>query len=133
HGRLQPIMKLMRSASSANNPVLNGTPEGKALTFAIRTTFCFSAINPIGRSEADDSRIVALELERHDGNAERAREIERVGASFEDWGPSWCRRAIDFAELLAPTLEKLENHAPAANRRHVRNITTLLGAAWLML
>jgi hypothetical protein len=42
------VIRLARSASSAESPVLRGTPEGKAMQFALRTTFFFAAVNPSG-------------------------------------------------------------------------------------
>jgi hypothetical protein len=42
------VIRLARSASSAESPALRGTPEGKAMQFALRTTFFFAAVNPSG-------------------------------------------------------------------------------------
>jgi hypothetical protein len=47
---LRQVLRLARSASSADTQVLKGTPEGKAMTFSLRTTFFFAAINPRGMS-----------------------------------------------------------------------------------
>ena len=66
HGSgLRGVLRLARSASSADNPVLRGTPEGKAMQFSLRTTFFFSAVNAGRMSPADQSRILLLELTKH--------------------------------------------------------------------
>lgn len=45
HGSsLRGVLRLARSASSAENAVLRGTPEGKAMQFSLRTSFFFSEI-----------------------------------------------------------------------------------------
>lgn len=67
---MQAVIKLARSATSTQGAVARGTPEGKALQFAIRTTFLFAAINPIPGTAADASRLLTLELQPHEGNLE---------------------------------------------------------------
>ena len=67
---LAQVMKLARSASSAETMVLRGTPSGQAMMFSLRTTFFFAAINPRGMTPADRSRVVMAELLMHQNATE---------------------------------------------------------------
>jgi hypothetical protein len=127
------VLRLARSASSADNPVLRGTPEGKAMQFALRTTFFFCAVNPGRMSPADQTRILLFELQKHDGNENVARELIAEEAYFRDLGPTWCSYMLSLAPLVVPTLQMFELVIPSTDRRHRQNIGTLLTGAWLAL
>lgn len=131
--RLQAVLRLARSASSANTPVLRGTPEGKAMQFSLRTTFFFAAINPRGMTPADQSRIVMLELLMHDNSSEKARFILSEEAHFRGLGEGWCSYMISLAGDVVAAIEKLEPVIPSGDRRHRQNMANLLGAGFVAL
>ncbi|HEV7275232.1 MAG TPA: PriCT-2 domain-containing protein [Devosiaceae bacterium] len=131
--RLQAIVKLMRSASSAEHPVLRGTPDGKAMQFALRTTFLFGAVNPVAGSAADDSRLAMLELSRHRGDREIAKQIEEGQRAFDKLGPAWCARAVEYAPFLPEAIVTMRAAMVGVGERHRKNMGTLLAAAWVAL
>lgn len=132
-GRLQAVLRLARSASSADTPVLRGTPEGKAMQFSLRTTFFFAAINPRGMSPADQSRVVMLELIMHDNTSEKARHILAEEAYFRGQGEAWCGHMIGLAAEVVAAIDTLEPLIPSGDRRHRQNMATLLGAGFVAL
>lgn len=133
HKRLQAITKLARSASSAESRVLMGTPEGKAIEFAIKAAFLFSAINIGGRSQADDSRIINVELTAHDSNKETGRRITEAISSFRGMGPAWCKLSAAHAFNVVEAIEVIKIEMPSLDSRHVLNMSTLLAGAYVAL
>lgn len=130
---LSQILRLARSASSADTPVLRGTPEGKAMMFSLRTAFFFAAINPRGMSPADQSRIVMLELLMHGNDSEKAKQILGEEAYFRSLDSAWCSYMVSMAAHIDSAIEALEAVILSADRRHRQNISTLLGAAFVAL
>ncbi len=131
--RLMQVLRLARSASSADTPVLRGTPEGKAMQFSLRTTFFFAAINPRGMTPADQSRIVMLELLMHDNSSERARFILVEEAHFRGLGDAWCGYMVALAGEVVAAVDKTEPLIPSGDRRHRQNMANLLGAGFVAL
>jgi hypothetical protein len=127
------ILKLMRSASSANNPLLRGTPEGKAMHFSLRTTFLVCAVNRGGLSPADQSRILTIELMKHSKDKEIAQAIEQELAYFRELGSQWCGYMASLAHLMRPSLETFQLEMLAADRHHQQNFATILAAAFVAL
>src|SRR5262249_10893773 len=95
---LAQIIRLARSASSAGSRVLAGPPEGKGMTFSLRTSFLFAAINPRGMAPADRSRIIMLELLMHGNDRDQARRIREEVAHFRGLGSAWSSLMIKHAE-----------------------------------
>lgn len=131
--RQQSIVILARSASSSESKVLMGTPEGKAMQFAARTTFMFSAINVVGKSQADESRIINLELTAHDNDPKVGRQIELTMQAFAEAGPAWCRYSADNAMNVIQTIDVLKAEMPPTDSRHKLNMATLLAGAYIAL
>ncbi|MFD2648252.1 hypothetical protein ACFSX5_10660 [Devosia albogilva] len=129
---LKNILRLARSASSADTPVLRGTPEGKAMSFSLRTTFLFSAINPRGMSPADQSRISMFELQMHDNDREKSRRIASDEAYFRATGSAWASHMIKLAHLVQPSADAIDLHL-TGDRRHRQNMSILLGAGFVAL
>lgn len=129
---LRNILRLARSASSADTPVLKGTPEGKAMSFSLRTTFLFSAINPRGMSPADQSRISMFELLMHENDREVARRIAEDEAYFRSTGSAWCSHMIGLAHLVQPAADAIDIHL-TGDRRHRQNMSILIGAGFVAL
>ncbi len=132
-GHIRSILRLARSASSAENPVLRGTPEGKAMQFSLRTTFFFCAVNPGRMSPADQSRILLLEMLAHGDDPQLARQVLEDEVFFRECGPALCAHMVALASLLGKTIDKIEPALPSADRRHRQNISTLLAGAFVAL
>lgn len=129
---LRNILRLARSASSANTPVLRGTPEGKAMSFSLRTTFLFSAINPRGMSPADQSRIAMFELQMHASDREVGKRIAGDEAYFRSTGSAWASHMIGLAHLVQPAADAIDLHL-TGDRRHRQNMSILIGAGFVAL
>lgn len=129
---LRNILRLARSASSADTPVLKGTPEGKAMSFSLRTTFLFSAINPRGMSPADQSRISMFELLMHENSREVAKRIAEDEAYFRTTGSAWCSHMIGLSHLVQPAADAIDMHL-TGDRRHRQNMSILIGAGFVGL
>lgn len=129
---LRNILRLARSASSADTPVLKGTPEGKAMSFSLRTTFLFSAINPRGMSPADQSRISMFELLMHENDREVAKRIAEDEVYFRSTGSAWCSHMIGLAHLVQPAADAIDVHL-TGDRRHRQNMSILIGAGFVAL
>jgi len=129
---LRNILRLARSASSADTPVLRGTPEGKAMSFSLRTTFLFSAINPRGMSPADQSRISMFELQMHGNDREVSKRIAEDEAYFRSTGSAWASRMIGLAHLVQPAADAIDLHL-TGDRRHRQNMSILIGAGFVAL
>src|SRR5205085_1093605 len=129
---IKSVLKLVRSASSAEDPVLRGTPEGRAIPFALRATFALCSVNPSGMEPADESRIVLLQLRKHDGSNQTARFINKEVTHFARLGEAWCATMVSRAHLIPPAIEKIED-ALGGERRHKQNMATLLAGAFVAL
>jgi hypothetical protein len=126
-------MRLIRSASSADSPVLRGTPEGRAMQFSLRTTFLLCAVNATGLSPADQSRIVMLELVKHSRDEKVAQQIAAEEAHFRKLGPVWCAYMVSMAGLMQPAIDIFQLAMPIADRNYRNNFATLLAAAFIAL
>ncbi len=129
---LRNILRLARSASSADVPVLRGTPEGRAMSFSLRTAFLFGAINPRGMSPADQSRIAMFELLMHDNNRETGKRIASDEAHFRSTGSAWASHMIALAHLVQPAADAIDVHL-TGDRRHRQNMSILIGAGFVAL
>jgi hypothetical protein len=130
---LKNVIKLARSASSAEDPVLRGTAGGQAMQFSLRTMFFFCAINPRGLSPADLSRILLFEMRMHNNSEEVARHIIQEQQYFQSLGPSWCSYMVSLASLIEPAIKAFEQTMPTEDRRHRQNFSALLAGAFVAL
>jgi len=127
--RMRQVVKLMRSASSAESRVARGTPEGRALEFSIRSSFLVAAINPMSVTAADRSRIVVLPLNKHLNDKGVAEQIARGLEALQGVGPSWCELVLGQADAILENIRTLKRVFPPCDSRHAQNIATLLGSA----
>jgi hypothetical protein len=127
------VIRLARSASSAESPVLRGTPEGKAMQFALRTTFFFAAVNPSGMSPADATRILLFEMLAHKNDPDESARIADDEAFFLDKGPDWCGYMAGLAPVIPPAIAVYLKALPGIDSRHRKNIATLLAGAFVAL
>lgn len=132
-GRMKLVLKLMRSASSADNVIARGTPEGKAIEYSIRSAFLLAAINPLHVTAADRSRIVVLGLLKHGDDQEVREQIARDLEALQGIGPSWCRLVLSRVDVVLGNIAVLRRVFPQCDGRHQLNISTLLGAAEAVL
>ncbi len=132
-GSLRNILRLARSASSAEVAVLKGTPEGKAMTFSLRTAFLFAAINPRGMSAADQSRITMLELMMHENDRETAALLAAEEVHFRSLGHAWCSHMVTLAPLVQPAIDMIEKAIVAVDRRLRQNMSTMLAGGFVAL
>lgn len=134
HGAgLRGVLRLARSASSADTMVLKGTPEGKAMQFSLRTSFFFCAVNPGRMSPADQTRMLFLEMLKHDSDPEVARQIIQEETHFRDLGPLWCGYMLSLAHMLDPAIDIFAPLIPSADSRHRQNFSTILAGAFVVL
>lgn len=132
--RMQSVLKLARSSSSAKGPIARGTPEGKALQFMVHSTFCFGAINPIAGTSADASRIVELELQPHDNDQKRKEEIDSLKRYLSERVGAWPHQMVSLAEEILDCIKVFNSAMPAGQEsRHRDNMATLLGGAFTAL
>lgn len=133
HQRLQGVMRLARSASSAESPLLRGTPEGKALQFNIKTMMLLSAVNVTGMSPADQSRFIVAELAAHDSNPEVAARIAQESKRFSAMGPAWCGYMIGLAPAVLEAIETLKAEMHHVDSRLRQTMATLLAGMFAAL
>jgi len=131
--RMKRVIKLIRSASSANYAMARGTPEGKVLEFTLRSSFMLAAINPMATTTADQSRTVVLPLSKHNNDKKIALRISKAIEKFEGIGPSWCACVIDNIPHILGNIKVLRRVFPPSESRHALNMSILLAAAWTLL
>jgi hypothetical protein len=102
------------------------------MSFSLRTTFLFSAINPRGMSPADQSRISMFELLMHANDREVAKRIAEDEAYFRSTGAGWCSHMIALAHLVQPAADAVDQHL-TGDRRHRQNMSILIGAGFVAL
>lgn len=131
--RLQGIMRLARSASSAESPLLRGTPEGKALQFSIKAMMLLSAVNVTGMSPADQSRFILAELKAHDSDPETARAIAQGSVQFSALGPNWCGYVIGLAPAVLAGIDVFKAEMPHVDSRLRQTMASLLAGRFAAL
>lgn len=103
-GLMEGVLQLVRRASSGGK-IVKGGQSGDAVQYTIRSAFCFSAINPMVKHRADESRISQLVLRR---------------ANFPD-------ADLFYQELIKRIRETLtESYAQRLLARTIKNLPTLL-------
>lgn len=105
--RLQQVLILARQASrDTGAKILKGTSGGSALSYNIRSSFCFSSIGVAAVQRADVSRITPIEMfKRHGEDAnhqwKRLTSVWAETAASADWCASIRARAIQHAKQIA--------------------------------
>lgn len=140
----KPILGLMRVSSAGDNRrILMSSQTGEVVTFDIRSCFCLASIGLAKRSEADDSRVTILELERP--VLATAEQIEAAEAQFTkikqaigQFGPDYGERLFARVALhLGALMQSIEVFKSAiastmAGRRVADQYGTLLAGRWLL-
>jgi hypothetical protein len=131
--RMASVLKLARSASSGDDTVARGTPDGRALEFMVRTGFLFGGINPKITTAADASRIVQVELKPHNNDRTHKAKMEALQQELLSFSPGWCHHAVSLVPVLDETISVLKAALPPMDSRHELNMATLLAGVWLGL
>lgn len=134
--RVQSILDLAR-ASSSGAFVTKGSTSGKAITYAVRSSFCFASINVNAKHYADESRISRLVLLQN--TAPDAREHYRqLSNDIREWLPDdFSSKMFARSVKYLPTLQKnIVNFKLAAahlfnSARDADQIGTLLAGLYL--
>ena len=127
------VMVLARSASSAESPVLRGTPEGQAIQFAIKTMFLWSAVNVAEMSAADQSRILMFELKAHANDPEIGKQIEVERSHFSKLGPEWSGFMANLAPQVVASIDLFRAELSGIDSRLRQNMSTLISGAFVAL
>lgn len=132
-GRMQRVVKMIRSASSAKGPIARGTPEGKALQFQLYSTFCLGAVNPLRGSAADQSRIVCLDLKKHDNDPQINVAILEGVAYLHSSRSAWSHQMLELAPVIFENINVFEKAMPIGDSRHTKNMAALMAGAFTVL
>jgi hypothetical protein len=103
------------------------------MQFSLRTSFFLCALNPAHMSQADQTRILLLEMQMHKSEPEVARRIIEEESYFRSHGSAWCGYMVSLAHLIGAALETFEAVMPSTDRRHCQNMATLLAASFVAL
>lgn len=131
--RMRTVIKLARSASSAKGVVARGTPEGRALQFQLSATFMFAAINAIRGSNADQSRIVGLELTTHLNDRAIKAQIDAGRTYLAERKGAWPYQMIELIDDFLEAGRILMAAMPTGELRHSQNMSILIGSAFVVL
>lgn len=131
--RMRTVIKLARSASSAKGVVARGTPEGRALQFQLSATFMFAAINAIRGSNADQSRIVGLELTTHMNDRAIKAQIDTGRMYLAERKGAWPYQMIELIDDFLEAGRILMAAMPTGELRHSQNMSILIGSAFVVL
>jgi putative DNA primase/helicase len=135
--RVQNIIELARQASSnKNSNIFKGSSSGKSISYAVRSPFLFSSINPKLVQQADKNRITTLKLKKRTDS-----ENERIFGEIVDLvtgvvTKEWAARLRGRSIFMIPTIKKnIEIFSRVMSRilkskRHGDQIGTLLAGAW---
>lgn len=131
-GRMQSVLRLIRSSSSAKGTVARGTTEGRAMQFQVYATFLLGAIIPIKGSNADQSRIVAIELRPHDNDREKKAQIDNGLRLIRATKSAWAHRMLSLVHTILGAIDVFEGRLDGESR-HRANMGVLLGGAFAAL
>lgn len=103
--RMQAILELARQASSeTDGSICKGTAGGKALSFRIRSMFCFSSIGVSATQRADQSRISVLGLQDNADADYFKREVVPVWKELIT--PAFCQSIRARSIRLIPVIKQ---------------------------
>lgn len=131
--RMNSVIKMIRSASSAKGAIAKGTPEGKAMQFQLHSTFCLGAINPRRGTAADSSRIINLCLSSHDSDISTRDKILEALEALQSTRGAWPFLMLSLVDTLITNIEVFNRAMPPMDSRHATNMATLLAGAFTVL
>ena len=136
--RVQTVLELARQASSEGDGVImKGSASGQAVTYRVRSAFCFASIGVSATRQPDAARVTSLELFKRDG-ANGAKDFERVKALHaassggRDFPKAFRARALRLAKAVTESAEVFSGVAGEAlgEARHGDQLGALLAGAW---
>lgn len=136
--RMQAILDLARVASSGGE-MIKGTMTGGSITYSIRSTFCFFAINPSISQYADESRITKLVLKKNFefGSQENYNKlISDIGNTINaEYAASMMKRAFDNIETLMANIKTFNKAAREifTEKRQADQLAPMLAGTYLCL
>lgn len=134
--RLQRVLELARQASSEGGGVIaKGTAGGQALSFHIRSCFCFSSISHSITQNSDRSRVTVIEIDskRYGGEAQYQ---ELVKLIHDNITPDFCNafywRCVEIADIIRQNAKVFSDAATNIfrDRRAGDQIGALLAGAY---
>ena len=135
--RVQNIIELARQASSnKSSHIYKGSASGKAVSYAIRSPFLFSSINPKLVQQADKNRITTLKLKKRTDSENEKYFTQIVSMVVGVITPEWSAKLRGRSIFMIPTIKKnIEIFGRVMSRilkskRHGDQIGTLLAGAW---
>lgn len=131
-GRMQSILRLVRSSSSAKSTIARGTVEGKAIQYQVYCAFLLGAIIPIKGSNADQSRIVEIELKPHAGDPAIKEQIDNGLRRISTTKTAWAHRMQGLIYTILDSIDIFEKRLDGESR-HRLNMSVLLGGAFAAL
>jgi len=135
--RVQNIIELARQASSnKNSNIFKGSSSGKSISYAVRSPFLFSSINPKLVQQADKNRITTLKLKKRTDSENEKIFGEIVNLVTGIVTKEWAARLRGRSIFMIPTIKKnIDIFSRIMSRilkskRHGDQIGTLLAGAW---
>jgi putative DNA primase/helicase len=140
--RQKDVIELARAAySDTRARILKGSQSGKAVSYSIRSTFCFSSIGVNIDQHADITRILTLSLDRpHDTPGQTAGEhfkkLKKLTAEIltPDWCAGFRARAVKMIPIVRQNAEifALVITDKLKSRRIGDQVGALLAGAWAL-
>lgn len=134
--RMQGLLDLARVASSGGM-MAKGGANHKAVTFVVRSCFCFSAINTSVRHHADESRISKLVLIPNKGadREDHYKELKRdIDATFTlEFASRMFARTVDHLPILLKNIDVFTSAAAVEfqSRRAADQLGPMLAGYYL--
>ena len=135
--RVQNIIELARQASSnKNSHIYKGSASGKSVSYAIRSPFLFSSINPKLVQQADKNRITTLKLKKRADKENEEKFEQIVAMSINIINKEWAAKLRGRSIFMIPKIKKnIEIFGKVMSRilqskRHGDQVGTLLAGAW---
>lgn len=125
--RVQAILDLARSASSSDGGnITKGGKNGRALTYRVKSAFCFASISSTIEQYSDRSRITMLSL-RRSSDAEKMANAKKVTALIQgDFSQRLHSRTIGMVDVIQANVLTLSR--AIANRLGDTRVGDQLGA-----
>ena len=136
--RMQSILDLARVASSGGE-MIKGTTSGGSISYSVRSTFCFFAINHSINQYADESRITKLVLQKDfrqgfkDVYAKLVLEIDDT--ITKEYSEAMMQRAFNNIETLMANIKTFNRAAREifTEKRQADQLAPMLAGSYLCI
>jgi len=136
--RMQSILDLARVASSGGE-MIKGTMGGGSITYSVRSTFCFFAINHSISQYADESRITKLVLKKNFsfGNQEKYNKlvVDISDTITPEYAAGMMKRGFDNIETLMANIKTFNRAAREifTEKRQADQLAPMLAGTYLCI